>query len=124
MGLVDTLENVAPISQNKPNCDQPQPTHQTPPTPPTYNHYQSNSNFTPSYPNYGYAPPYGVPYGGATHNSSGSMNGSGMQTNGDTKVGNRTQKSGGVKIDSIGSNIGNQLGQQTVGDVKVGNIGG
>ncbi|KMT00334.1 hypothetical protein BVRB_9g216480 [Beta vulgaris subsp. vulgaris] len=109
MGLVDTLENLVPVSQN--NADY------APQYPPN-NNYQPNSNPPAnSNPNYGYAPP---PY--AMYNSSG-VNGSGIQKNGAVKVNNRSQKSGGVNIKSIGGNSGNQGSQSVVGDVKLGNIG-
>ncbi|KNA10443.1 hypothetical protein SOVF_144350 [Spinacia oleracea] len=70
-------------------------------------------------------PPFMPPshgYGGGFY-SGGDVNHSGMQTNGDLKVGNNKVKSGGVDIDTIGGNHANQDGQQNSQDVTIGNIG-
>ncbi|KAL2925127.1 Translation initiation factor IF-2, partial [Bienertia sinuspersici] len=77
----------------------------------------------PPHPSYGYpqacvpAPGFGSYYN-TGHNS----NGSGIQKNGDVKVGNSKEKSGGVDIGTIGGNHSNQGGQQVSGDVCTGNI--
>ncbi|CAO2814953.1 unnamed protein product [Amaranthus hypochondriacus] len=60
---------------------------------------------------------------GSSFNSGGNWNGSGIQKNGDVKVGNKKEKSGGVDIGSIGGNHENQGGQQIAGDIHLGNIG-
>uniref|UniRef100_A0A803LPF6 Uncharacterized protein n=1 Tax=Chenopodium quinoa TaxID=63459 RepID=A0A803LPF6_CHEQI len=70
-------------------------------------------------------PPQFIPnhgYGGGFY-SGGDVNHSGIQKNGDIKVGNSKVKSGGVDIDSIGGNHNNQCGQQTTGNISLGNIG-
>ena len=66
---------------------------------------------------------YSVIPPGSSFNSGGNWNGSGIQKNGDVKVGNSKEKSGGVDIGSIGGNHDNQGGQQIAGDIKLGNIG-
>ncbi|KNA10444.1 hypothetical protein SOVF_144360 [Spinacia oleracea] len=79
---------------------------------------------------YGYPPycfpspgPGPVPVYGSTYNSGNNVNGSGIQKNGDVKVGNSKAKSGGVDIGTIGGNHTNQGGQQSSGNVTLGNIG-
>ncbi|KNA10553.1 hypothetical protein SOVF_143290 [Spinacia oleracea] len=118
MGLVDTLNNVVPISPSHADYA-PAPTQTQTQTRPNDN-YQPSPNPNPSagysYPNNGYSP-----YGSFATGRN--VNGSGIQKNGDVNVGNRSQKSGGVDIGSIGGNLGNLRGQQVVGDVKLANIG-
>ena len=95
------------------------------------NNQPNNANPPPYYqPNYGYYTPHRPMYVlpgqfayGNVYNSEGNVNGSGKQTYGDVIVDNHTRKTRGVKINSIGGNIGNKGGQQVTGDIKIGNIG-
>ncbi|KAL2925107.1 Calcium/calmodulin-dependent 3' 5'-cyclic nucleotide phosphodiesterase 1C [Bienertia sinuspersici] len=75
----------------------------------------------PPYYSWGYPTPYNA-FPGSVFNSGGNRNESGTQENGDVKVGNRKDKTGGIDIDKIGGNHGNTNGQQVAGHVSLGNI--
>uniref|UniRef100_A0A7C9D657 Uncharacterized protein n=1 Tax=Opuntia streptacantha TaxID=393608 RepID=A0A7C9D657_OPUST len=95
------------------------------PPPPSPAPYPSPANCGyPPYYSWGYPTPYNPFPGSTIFNAGGNSNGSGTQTNGDVKVGNRKEKSGGVDIGRIGGNHDNLDGQQVSGNVTIGDIRG
>ena len=114
MDLLDTVENLIPISSTSPHSP-PSPSHASTRYVPSGDCQPNSGNGYPpmnhSNPEYNY------------YNSGGNVNGSGIQKNGDVKVRNHSPKTGLLNLGSIASNKGNESHQQLLGDVNIANIG-